>query len=136
MTRWPFPFSATLRCYTKSRDMTRDTEVDLRAAGDRATGSGGTPGSQLSRGGSDPVNNAEPLRGQGTGAAGGYGTGSDVGSSGGSQERTNGSGSDVGPETEWLRGAPGAGATSRVSEAALDVTPNGQRRPRRPAASR
>jgi hypothetical protein len=53
----------------------------------------------------DPANNVEPLTGQGTGASGGYGTGSDQGS-GGSEERIDGADSDVGTETEWLRDAP------------------------------
>lgn len=49
-----------------------------------------------------------PLSGSGTGASGGYGSGSGYGSSGGSPDGEESAGTP-GPQTDWLREAPGAG---------------------------
>jgi hypothetical protein len=93
-----------------------------RGRGDRRANDGGAPDDRSRSGASDAVNTADPLTGQATGAAGGYGTGSDVGSSGGSQERVDGTDSDVGPETEWLRNATGSRTSGRAGAGARDVT--------------
>ncbi len=100
----------------REREPTRDQGDNPPNDGTRSdigATDGAAPGHQPGGGGlQDPANNVEPLRGQGTGSGGGYGSGSGE-SSAGSQDRVDGSGSDVGTQTEWLRDAPGQPASGQ-----------------------